>query len=197
MSGKKIIKILISCVAATLAMLHLLFPQINIDIITVALICLAIIPWVEPLFKSVGVPGGLSFQFHDLEEAGADAKRAGIINKNKKNSNAESIQITTYDFIEIAEENPGLALRMLQASIEKNLLELAKKYSLKVHNNSTLSLIDELNTKNILDADEARVMKKVIVAMDTRHQEVYDYRMIHWIKENGPPIINYLQSKLH
>ena len=48
-------------------LLHVLFPGIQVDAITVSLI--AIVPCLAPLFKSIELPGGVKVEFQELEEA--------------------------------------------------------------------------------------------------------------------------------
>src|SRR4051794_2717397 len=104
MTTKRKIKLTITTVAALIAATHIIFPKINIDLITVVLLALAIIPWLEPLFKSVELPGGLKLEFQDLQKLETDAKKAGLI---KPETQTEVVQneIAPYSFVEIAEQN--------------------------------------------------------------------------------------------
>ena len=77
MTAKQALKIIITSVAILVAVAHVLFPAAKIDMITVALIAMSIIPWVEPLFKSVGLPGGITFQFQDLEKIASQSAYYG------------------------------------------------------------------------------------------------------------------------
>lgn len=73
MKSKQTVKVVVTIAASTLAILHLLFPKINIDLITVSLLALAVIPWVETLFKSVELPGGLKLEFQELRKLEEEA----------------------------------------------------------------------------------------------------------------------------
>ncbi len=63
------IQIVITFCAIAVALLHALFPSIQIDAITVTLIGIAVIPWLGTLFKSVELPGGVKIEYHELEKA--------------------------------------------------------------------------------------------------------------------------------
>ncbi len=48
------IQIAISAVAVVIIVVHLVWPKVAIDGITLALLVIAIVPWLAPLFKSLG-----------------------------------------------------------------------------------------------------------------------------------------------
>ena len=198
MQSKQRLKILISSAAIVVALAHIIFPDIKIDLITLALICLAFIPWVEPLFKSVSVPGGLSFEFHDLEKLESKAKKAGLIPQSKKNTEHESsVMPKQYDFIDMAESRQELAITMLRVEIEKKLWTIAAKNHIGYTEKSILELTDVLISKNILRTSEADVLKELIVVLNNiKHNGSYDDRITGWIKEIGPLIIENLEKKI-
>ncbi len=196
MTTKQTLKIIITSVAILVAVAHVVFPAAKIDIITVALIAMSIIPWVEPLFKSVGLPGGLTFQFQDLEKIEVDAKKAGLITTD--NSNNESVTILPkYDFIEIAEKDKSLALMSLRIEIEKKLRQLATVNKIDTGHYSATRLIDMLEQKNILTANENNVLKNILPILNkAAHAVEYDERAATWVIENGPSIISNLEKKI-
>src|SRR5574337_797154 len=58
---------------------HLAWPGIAIDAITVTLFLVAVIPWLGPLFRAVELPGGVKVEFAELEKAQREAESAGIL----------------------------------------------------------------------------------------------------------------------
>jgi hypothetical protein len=54
--------------ALTLILLHLIFPELAIDYITLTLIIVAIIPWLAPIFKSLEFPGGWKIEFQEMKK---------------------------------------------------------------------------------------------------------------------------------
>jgi hypothetical protein len=73
----------VSFLALGVAVAHLLAPGLKIDNVTVALLVIAIVPWLRELFTSIELPGGLRVEFRDVEqrveaaEAMADAALIG------------------------------------------------------------------------------------------------------------------------
>ncbi|MCZ6528930.1 MAG: hypothetical protein O6949_01180 [Chloroflexi bacterium] len=59
---------IITGLALALAAVHLLVPDIKIDAITIALLILAMAPWLAPLLKTIELPGGWKFEFRELKE---------------------------------------------------------------------------------------------------------------------------------
>jgi hypothetical protein len=58
----------ITIAAIVIALIHLIFPNIKIDAITITLLFIALIPWLSPLFKSLEFPGGWKIEFQEMKE---------------------------------------------------------------------------------------------------------------------------------
>ena len=63
-----LLRLIISFVAISIAIVHLIFPSLKIDSITVALLLIATVPWLSPLLKSIELPGGLKVEFQELKD---------------------------------------------------------------------------------------------------------------------------------
>ena len=200
MTLKRKTQIFITVAAILVGLIHLIFPDVKIDAIFITLIILAIIPWLEPLLKSVELPGGLKVEFQDLQKIEVEAKMAGLIKPDiegsfddlKNPANSE-----TYSFIEIAEKNQELALVGFRIEIEKRLRSLADKYSIESSKFSISRLIDALNSKEILNNLETKSLKDMIKTLNNAaHGVDYDIRNANWVIENGPKILESLDEKL-
>jgi uncharacterized protein YecT (DUF1311 family) len=198
MTTKRKIKLTVTIAAGLIAVTHILFPKINIDVITVVLIALAIIPWLEPLFKSVELPGGLKLEFQELEKLKTEAEKVGLITPEKKETQIGTGETKTeYYFVEIAEKNQELALVSLRIEIEKRLREIATKYSIDTKKYSINHLIDALAQKSILTFQETSVLKDMISTLNhAAHGVEYDERTANWVIENGPSIIDSLENRI-
>jgi len=58
----------ITIAAVVIAILHIIFPNLIIDAITITLLFIALVPWLSPLFKSLEFPGGLKIEFQEMKE---------------------------------------------------------------------------------------------------------------------------------
>lgn len=74
----------ISALALVGVAVHLIFPRLKIDAVSLALIGLAVVPWLGPILESIELPGGWRFEFRRVEHAvetlqrKVDAKSADI-----------------------------------------------------------------------------------------------------------------------
>jgi hypothetical protein len=121
------LKIAISIGAVVMIFIRAIWPGLNIDVITLGLLLVAILPWFSGLIKSAEFPGGWKIEFQDVKNAGdrivaEPAPHATI---------AEGF--TTYvpeshpSFLTVAPQDPNLALVGLRIEIEKRVRALAEK----------------------------------------------------------------------
>lgn len=196
--NKKNIKLTISIIAIILTIAHIIFPKINIDLITVFLMAIAIIPWLESLFKSVELPGGLKFEFQDLERIELEAKEAGLINNEISNKDETYVYNYDYPFIELAKTNQSLALVSLRIEIEKRLRLIAEKYSINANRISMSRILKILTEKGILSQQEDATVRDMISTLNqASHGVDFDERTAEWIIDNGPQIVYNLDSKIN
>ncbi len=195
MTSKAKIKIIVTAVAVSAVAAHLIFPKINIDIITVFLLGIALLPWLESLFKSVGLPGGIQFQFHDLSRVETDARNAGLITPGK---NLEYITLSPSNFfVETVQENKNLALPALRIEIEKKLREVAASRQLSTSAQTATGLIDLLGKKNIFSYKEATVLQNMLSVLNRGACQLeQDKKTAQWVIDNGPSIISNLAKKI-
>lgn len=199
MTAKRKTQIFITVTAILVGLIHLFFPNLKIDAIFITLIIIAIIPWLEPLLKSVELPGGLKVEFQDFKKLEEEAKKAGLIKSDEKTvikeittSNSE-----TFSFIEIAEQNEELALVGFRIEIEKRLRSLADKYSIESNRYSVTRLIEALAKEEILTIAEKTSLLDIISTLNkASHGMEYDQRSANWVIENGPKILDSLDEKL-
>src|ERR1035441_2316540 len=69
----------ISIVAVVAALVHLRHPDWAIDGKTVALLVIAILPWLGSIFESVELPGGWKVRYRDLKNAEIEAEKIGLV----------------------------------------------------------------------------------------------------------------------
>ena len=99
MTPKKRTQLIITIIAALLGIAHLAFPSLKIDVVFVSFLLVAVIPWLEPLFKSVELPGGLKVEYKDFQKVENEAKKAGLIKEDiKGNGHGENSNYDTTVF---------------------------------------------------------------------------------------------------
>jgi hypothetical protein len=72
--------ILVSAGALLVALVHVLWPDLSIDAVTVVLLAVAAVPWLGPIFKSIELPGGWKFEYQQIQAQVKDVERrvAGV-----------------------------------------------------------------------------------------------------------------------
>lgn len=199
MTAKRKTQIFITVSAILVGLIHLFFPNLKIDAIFITLIIIAIIPWLEPLLKSVELPGGLKVEFQDFKKLEEEAIKAGLIKSDGKTEIKEitTTNSDTFSFIEIAEQNEELALVGFRIEIEKRLRSLADKYSIESNRYSVTRLIEALAKEEILTIAEKTSLLDIISTLNkASHGMEYDQRSANWVIENGPKILDSLDEKL-
>ena len=62
-TNSRLLQCVITIAAILIVLIHLIFPNLKIDAITITLLLIAVVPWLSPLFKSIEFPGGGNLNF--------------------------------------------------------------------------------------------------------------------------------------
>ena len=190
----KPVQFLISIVAIILVIVHIIWPNLTVDLITVALFVIAIIPWLGTLFRVVELPGGVKVEYHELQKVTDSAKKAGLL-KKKSTKSPRSVKKPVYQ--EIALEDPNLALAGLRIEIEKRLIEIAKSHEIKVDKTGIGTLSRILKEQNILTSQEYSVILDMVVLLNSAvHGAKVDNNATKWALDTGAQILHALDEKI-
>lgn len=188
----KKVQILITIFAIVIAIIHIIWPNLAIDAITLTLLIIALIPWLAPLFKSLELPGGWKVEFRDLEIAKDKIERAGLLSKE-----VELSDLSKFSFQIVADEDPNLALAGLRIEIEKRLINIAESRDIKINNKGMRQILTILSQNNILTIEEKNVIIELVGLLNKAvHGAEVDYRAAKWAMETGPRILYALDEKL-
>lgn len=171
-----------------------MWPALSIDGVIALLILVAIIPWISPLFKSLELPGGLKFEFQELQKVEQQAKRVGLIKDVVAQPPPQPID---YPFMAVAESDPNLALAGLRIEIEKRLRRLAADNNIESSRRGLRAMMNDLSKNQLLTSDEQKTLDDIIATLNNAaHGESYDLRAANWVIENGPKILASLDGKI-
>ena len=192
MNGVRRTQIFISLVALIVAIIHVIWPNITIDAITVFLLVVALVPWLFPLLKSLELPGGWKIEFQELEKARKKAEKAGLLSKKDRKKKAPS-----YSFESILDKDPNLALAGLRIELEKRLVQIAKLNKLDVTRASVGQLLRLLNQKQILTPEESSALADMSGLLNAAvHGADVDKRAADWAIDVGPKVLQSLDEKI-
>ena len=183
-------KPIISIVASAGIIIHMIWPNLKIDSITISLLIVAILPWLSMLFEDLEIPGGWKVKFKDKEGIAKRALESGIV------SSSDVVNSEMYTFQIIADKDKNLALAGLRIEIEKILIELAKIAGLETKMQGVGKLLQMLSEKNMIGLEEKSVLNDMIVLLnDAVHGKRIDHDSFIWAMDYGVRILNTLEQR--
>jgi len=193
----KPIQFLISTLAIVLAIVHIAWPDLTIDLITVALLVIAIIPWLGSLFRAIELPGGVKVEYQELEKVTDSAKKAGLIKTKTTKGSKKTSKTKKPVYQEIELEDPNLALAGLRIEIEKRLIEIAKSYNINSYKTGVGALSRSLMEQNILTGPEYSVLSDMVVMLNSAvHGAKVDGQAVKWALDTGNQVLHSLDEKI-
>jgi len=185
MNQSRCITIIISFIACILIIAHIFCPDVAIDSITVALLVLALVPWMLPLLKAIDLPGVGRIEFQDLEKIGNEAKQAGLLG-------ADAGQKYSFETV----DDPNLALSGLRIELERVLKALV--HSIGINTRPTTSqYFGALVYAKKLSAEETVVLTQLIPILNrAAHGALVDEGAAKWAISVGKQIIVGLEAKI-
>lgn len=192
MKAARKIQISITIASIAIAIIHIVWPSLRIDAITLTLVIVAVVPWLAPLFKSLELPGGLKFEFQELERVKQEAKAAGLIDGTIPK------KAPSYTFLDVAESNPELALAGLRIELEKSLRALAEQEDVMSERHRGVTfLMRDLHQKQIISNQEMSALADMVGTLNRAvHGQDLDHRATQWVIDIGPQILDSLNKRL-
>jgi hypothetical protein len=182
----------VTSVALTGVAAHLIWPNLKIDTIALALLFAAAIPWLLPLFKEIEFPGGLKLEFQELQAAEQRAAQVGLLAEAPPPASARYER----SFEMIADEDPNLALAGLRIEIEKRLNRLAQDAGVAKKMSVGQSL-RVLGDKGILTHEQSTVLNDMVWLLNSAvHGATVDQKSTRWALEVGPRLLATLDKKI-
>jgi hypothetical protein len=182
---------IISIICVLLSIIHLTFPNISIDAITLGLLIMAILPWLAPIFKTVEFPGGWKVEFQEFLLTAKKADAAGLLAPVESETNSKE-----YSYQLIQENDPNLALAGLRLEIERRLRRIAEDHNLPLENRPISFLVKTLVNEKIFKKREGQVIQELLRLLNSAvHGAQVDQVAVEWANEIGPRILSALDSR--
>lgn len=168
---------------------HVAFPSLAIDAISLGFLVVAVLPWLAPLIKAAELPGGFKIEFQDVKAA-AERVAAGAPEVETKVAAPEP------SFLTIAGQDPGLALTGLRIEIEKRLRSLAERAGIPKTRPLT-QLTRDLQERDVLSAESAAGLRDLIaLGNQAAHGVQMGPDVAYSAMEFGPRVLQVLDAKL-
>lgn len=154
-----------------------------------ALLVIALLPWLAPIFKSLEFPGGWKIEFQELQKAAARADEAGLLAPSPASGPSE------FTFQRVADEDPNLALAGLRIEIEKRLAKLAEKHGIETSGRGLGQLLRVLAERQVLDNQARSVLADMTGLLNSAvHGATVDPRATDWAISVGPRLLKALDD---
>jgi hypothetical protein len=182
----------VSLGALLLALTHIIWPQLAIDAVALALIVIAILPWLAPLVKSLELPGGWKVEFQDLQKAASRAESAGLLAAEPSQKEA------AFSFQSIASRDPNLALAGLRIEIEKRLSQLSDIHGLNSRRPMSVGqALRALAQAEVLTNEERSILADMVNMLNSAvHGAEVDSRAAAWAIDVGPRLLTSLDERV-
>lgn len=186
-----LVHLLISIVASIFIVLHLVDPALRIDAVSLALLIVAMLPWLGSVFKSIEFPGGGKVEYQDLQKAELAASKAGLLGSRLDQPESSS----SPSFMAVAQEDPNLALAGLRIEIEKALRSMAANLGIRAERKGLGTLLHLLREKGALSQEQGSVLSDLSSLLNEAvHGAEVDPRSVEWAMDVGPRLLEGLQS---
>ncbi|MCB2200368.1 hypothetical protein KQI63_13250 [bacterium] len=193
MSARKI-KVIFTTVLFAIAILLSVFPTIEVNSSVLIIVVIAILPWLNPIFKSIELPGGFKFEFQQLKEVEKKVIDSGLI-ETSSNNPKEKRHI--YSFEHVTNSDPTGYILGLSIELRSKLQMLAASWDITTDNRHITDLTNDLYEKNILNNNEREAINDIIpVLQKAMHSDHSDNRTFDWVKEFGPKILRSLDNRM-
>jgi hypothetical protein len=178
---------LITVLAASFILLHLNWPGLPIDAVTLALLVILILPWTAPLLESLEFPGGWKIKFQTVQAAAEKITKANPQPTPELEERAKG---------ELQEPDPTLALLSLRVELEKRLRALARVHLIP-EGWPLYSVVRELRKKGVLNTDTATGLQELVVAANhASHGRSVEPSVQSLVELQGPRILGVLDTML-
>jgi hypothetical protein len=180
----------ITLVFLVLVLLHLLFPDIKVDIVTAFLLLIAVAPWLGRVLRSIEIGAtGLKVEYQELKDAENRAAAAGLIEKVEELPKGKQS-------LPVSAEDPNLALAALRIEIERRLREIAQAYQIPTENKAINQLLADLTKANALSQTARGILLDIISILNKgAHGAYVEPAAADWVMQVGPVLIAALERK--
>jgi hypothetical protein len=150
-----------------------------------------VLPWLQPLFKSVELPGGVKVEFQELNEVAKRADAAGLLA-----APGSPPKIPDYSFLQVASTDPNLALAGLRIELERRLEQLARLRGRGEPPKGIGRLLAYLNLNQLIGGAERSVLSDLAALLNSAvHGARVDAQATEWALEIGPRILKALEER--
>ena len=184
-------KIAISIICVILGVAHLIWPDVKVDLATLVLLVVAILPWLADVIRSVELPGGFKIELQDVKAATEKVTGGKVTSQPAQPPMGGDIQFLR----EIAGSDPNLALVGLRIEIERRLAQLAELAQIPATRRSAGVLLRDLMAREQIDRQTAAGLGDLIaLGNQAAHGAEVSSTAAAWALDTSPLILEMLDG---
>lgn len=202
-----LIAITISITSFTLAIIHIVKPELGIDGITISLLILSISPLILPVLKSFELPGYFKIELHDAKEATdkiTSEPIVGTLSAHEDGQDTATIsgtlnQHNSFAILRnIANIDPNLALVGFRIEVEKRIREIGLSNNIGKDRTPIKQLIYFLANNEIISHQIASGLAELVeFGNRAAHGAKVSPEAASWVLDVGPSILDHLDVVMH
>ncbi len=203
-SGLKNIKILITAVFVLLMLVHIIWPNLGIDLVTICLVLLAMLPWILPIVSKLELPGGIKIELRDVKSATDKmGKQVTLEIKDAVHGHRAKpvkLEVTSakeapFVFLRsVAAQDPNLAFVAIRVEIEKRLRALAEVYDFRPKAPLKI-IVRRLQAEKVLsDNFVPGLVELITLGNNAAHGAEVAPEAAEWVLDMAPSILDELDK---
>ena len=191
-----LLKIIVSLIFATLFVVRIIYPELNIDAISIILLILAMFPWYSQNVKALELNGIGKVELvsekekEELEEKVAKVATVQTIKKEKPTER--------YSFYNLRYTDQKLALAGLRIEIEKELHRISQKSQIRSDYKGVAELTKVLVRNEMITHNEYTLIRDIIGVLNKAvHSRLDDYKEadFEWVFEIGLEVLESMKQR--
>jgi hypothetical protein len=187
----------ITLLALGAAAAHIAFPSLRIDIVTLSLLVVAVLPWLAPIIKSVELPGGIRVEVQDVKAAAEKIIARGVPRPGAAATEPHPLPAEVAQLRDVGRQDPNLAIVGLRIAIEKRLRAAAERRGVESEHLSAKGLVHELSDRGVLPGDLADgVADLLAIAKQAAHGATVESAAADYALEAAPFVLSSLDEQL-
>lgn len=183
---------------------HLTWPAFKIDLITLILVIVAVLPWTASLIKSLELPGGFKIELQDVKAATdkvtslpiLPSAERGNLSVSTIDSGLSSRPINSISNLqETFGKDSNLALVGVRIEIEKRLNLLAERNHVDIINRPIRYKLQRLQQLQVIPPEVASGLNDLVtMGNKAAHGAEVAPEVSAWVLDSGPLVISILDE---
>ncbi len=190
MNTRSLPKFLFSAAFLTIAVIKLLYKDVQIDATFILLAFLIFLPWIRSFIKEAEIPGLGKITLADIEQSSSKLERG------MEDVSPMVLKESMPSFLEILNIDPNLALAGYRIEIENRLRKLARLHDIDA--SLTLrGILSELTAKGVLEESQTQGVDEIIsYANKAIHGAKAEPKIADWIRNRGKTLLDFLDLEI-